>query len=125
MRRTGGKEARHRVDLIEEQFRHHNSAMAISIHLRKLHRVVSLNLAENDRITNKGLAALRGLDSLSELNLERLDRYRHASARPSFGSAHRRVPGPSAGTAATRGPDARREPDHRPRLGPDRQDGET
>ncbi len=46
-------------------------------HLRKLHRVVSLNLAESDKITNKGLAALRGLDYLSELNLERLDRYRH------------------------------------------------
>jgi hypothetical protein len=46
-------------------------------HLRKLHRVVSVNLAENNGITNKGLAALRGLDSLVDLNLERMDRYRN------------------------------------------------
>jgi hypothetical protein len=46
-------------------------------HVRELHRVVSLNLAENDRITNKGLAALRGLDLLTDLNLERMDRYRN------------------------------------------------
>ena len=39
--------------------------------------MVSLNLAENDRITNKGLAALRGLDSLTDLNLERMERYRN------------------------------------------------
>jgi Leucine rich repeat/Leucine Rich repeat len=45
-------------------------------HFRRLHRVVSLNLAENDRITNKGLSGLRGLDFLAELNLERLERYR-------------------------------------------------
>jgi hypothetical protein len=50
-------------------------------HLRRLHRVVSLNLAENDRITNKGLAGLRGLDFLTELNLERLDRYRQPPTR--------------------------------------------
>ena len=49
-------------------------------YLGKLHRVVSLNLAENDRITNKGLAALRGLDFLSELNLDRLNRFRHAQS---------------------------------------------
>ncbi len=47
-------------------------------HFRRLHRVVSLNLAENDRITNKGLSGLRGLDFLAELNLERLERYRKA-----------------------------------------------
>ena len=47
-------------------------------YLGKLHRVVSLNLAENDRITNKGLAALRGLEFLSALNLDRLNRFRHA-----------------------------------------------
>jgi hypothetical protein len=46
-------------------------------HFRRLHRVVSLDLSENDQITNKGLAGLRGLDFLSELNLERLDRYRN------------------------------------------------
>jgi Leucine Rich repeat len=45
-------------------------------HFRRLHRVVSLNLAENDRITNKGMSELRGLDYLAELNLERLERYR-------------------------------------------------
>ena len=49
-------------------------------HFRRLHRVVSLNLAENDRITNKGLSGLRGLDFLAELNLERLERYRHAQS---------------------------------------------
>jgi Leucine Rich repeat len=50
-------------------------------HVRRLHRVVSLDLAENDRITNKGLSGLRGLDFLAELNLERLERYR----QPQFG----------------------------------------
>ena len=45
-------------------------------HVRNLHRVVSLNLSENDRITDDGLVELRGLDSLTALNLERLDRYR-------------------------------------------------
>ena len=50
-------------------------------HFRRLHRVVSLNLAENDRITNKGLSGLRGLDFLAELNLERLDRYRQPPTR--------------------------------------------
>ena len=44
-------------------------------HLSKLHRVVSLNLSENDRITNKGLALLR-LDCLTDLNLERMERDR-------------------------------------------------
>jgi Leucine Rich repeat len=46
-------------------------------HLGKLHRVVSLNLAENDQITNKGLAEIRGLRFLTELNLERMERYRN------------------------------------------------
>jgi hypothetical protein len=45
-------------------------------YLWNLHRVVSLDLAEKDGITTKGLAALRGLEFLSELNLARLDRYR-------------------------------------------------
>lgn len=45
-------------------------------HLSKLHHVVSLNLSENDRLTSKGLAALRGLEFLTELNLERMHRYR-------------------------------------------------
>ena len=54
-------------------------------HLHKLHRVVSLNLAENDRITNKGLAKLRGLDFLTELDLSRLDRFRE----PRFGGSFR------------------------------------
>jgi hypothetical protein len=45
--------------------------------LRHLHRVVSLNLAESNKITGKGLAALRGLDYLQELTLDRLVRYRH------------------------------------------------
>ena len=58
-----------------------DSATTISITFGKLHRVVSLNLAENDRITNKGLAALRGLDFLSELNLDRLDRFRQPAFR--------------------------------------------
>ena len=58
-----------------------DSATAISITFSKLHRVVSLNLAENDRITNKGLAELRGLDFLTELNLDRLNRYRHSPVR--------------------------------------------
>ena len=48
-------------------------------HFRRLHRVVSLSLAENDQITNKGLSRLRGLEFLTELNLERLDRYRNTS----------------------------------------------
>jgi Leucine Rich repeat len=46
-------------------------------HLHRLHRVVSLNLAESDSITNKGLTALRGLDFLTELDLDRLNRYRY------------------------------------------------
>ena len=46
-------------------------------HLHKLHRVVSVNLGECDGISNKGLAVLRGLDFLVELNLDRLGRYRH------------------------------------------------
>jgi hypothetical protein len=45
--------------------------------LRHLHRVISLNLAENDLITDKGLAALRGLDHLRDLSLERMGRYRN------------------------------------------------
>jgi hypothetical protein len=47
-------------------------------HLRKLLRVVKLDLAECNTITNAGLAKLRGLDFLTELNLERLNRYRYA-----------------------------------------------
>ena len=38
-------------------------------HLRKLNRVVKLDLAECEKITNSGLARLRGLDFLTELNL--------------------------------------------------------
>jgi hypothetical protein len=53
-------------------------------HLHKLHRVVSLNLSENDRITNKGLAKLRGLNFLTELDLARLDRFREAQFGSSF-----------------------------------------
>jgi hypothetical protein len=45
-------------------------------YLHRLHHVVSLSLAENDRITNKGLARLRGLDFLAELDLSRLNRFR-------------------------------------------------
>ena len=52
----------------------HDSDLA---HLHRLHRVVKLNLAESDAFTDKGLAALRGLDVLSELCLDRLNRYRH------------------------------------------------
>ena len=74
-------------------------------HLRKLHRVVSLDLAENDQITNKGLAALRGLDFLADLNLERMDRYRN----PESGRVSRpltdAVPDPRASAAATGSPD--------------------
>jgi Leucine Rich repeat len=47
-------------------------------HLRKLFRVVKLDFAECDKITNAGLASLSGLEFLSELNLARLNRYRHA-----------------------------------------------
>jgi len=47
-------------------------------HLRKLLRVVKLDLAECNSITNAGLAKLRGLTSLNELNLARLNGYRHA-----------------------------------------------
>jgi Leucine Rich repeat len=50
-------------------------------HLSKLNRLVSLDLSENDRITDRGLAGLHGLDFLSELNLERLDRYRQHPSR--------------------------------------------
>jgi hypothetical protein len=46
-------------------------------YLHKLHRLVSLDLSECDKITSKGLAELRGLEFLTELNLARLDRYRH------------------------------------------------
>jgi hypothetical protein len=49
--------------------------------LKRLHRVVSLDLAEADKITNKGLAALRGLVDLSELNLDRSERFRLAAFR--------------------------------------------
>ncbi len=49
--------------------------------VRNLHRVVSLDLADNDRITEKGLASLRGLNFLSDLSLERLDRFRQPPAR--------------------------------------------
>ena len=45
-------------------------------HLHRLHRLVSLNFADNHEISDKGLAALRGLDFLTELSLERLVRYR-------------------------------------------------
>jgi Leucine Rich repeat len=47
-------------------------------HVKELLRVVKLELAECDKITNTGLARLRGLDFLAELNLERLNRYRYA-----------------------------------------------
>jgi hypothetical protein len=47
-------------------------------YLLDLHRVRSLGLAECDSITDKGLAMLGGLDSLTELNLTRLNRYRYA-----------------------------------------------
>jgi Leucine Rich repeat len=54
-------------------------------HLHRLNHVVSLDLSENDRITNKGLAKLRGLNFLTELDLARLDRFRE----PRFGSSFR------------------------------------
>jgi hypothetical protein len=69
------------VSLVSTNPRDPNIGDADLAHLQRLHRVVSLNLAENDRITNKGLAGLRGLDFLSELNLERLDRYRQPPTR--------------------------------------------
>jgi hypothetical protein len=48
------------------------------VHLRRLFRVVKLELAECDSVTASGLAKLGGLDILAELNLSRLDRYRYA-----------------------------------------------
>jgi Leucine Rich repeat len=50
-------------------------------HLGKLNRLISLDLSENDRITDRGLAGLHGRVFLSELNLERLDRYRQHPSR--------------------------------------------
>jgi Leucine-rich repeat (LRR) protein len=47
-------------------------------HLRKLWHLVKLDLAECITITNSGLAKLRGLTFLEELNLARLDRFRLA-----------------------------------------------
>jgi Leucine Rich repeat len=47
-------------------------------HLRRLFRVVKLELAECDSVTTAGLAKLGGLDILAELNLSRLGRYRYA-----------------------------------------------
>jgi hypothetical protein len=47
-------------------------------HLSRLFCVAKLDLAECDTITNLGLAKLRGLDFLAELNLARLYRYRYA-----------------------------------------------
>jgi Leucine Rich repeat len=47
-------------------------------HVKELLRIVKLELAECDKITNTGLARLRGLDFLAELNLARLNRYRYA-----------------------------------------------
>jgi Leucine Rich repeat len=45
--------------------------------LRNLHRVVSVDLAECDKVTSDGLAKLRGLEFLTELYLARLDRFRY------------------------------------------------
>ena len=50
-------------------------------HLRNLNRLVSLDVSENDQITDKGLAGLHGLVFLTELSLERLDRYRQSPSR--------------------------------------------
>ena len=47
-------------------------------HLSRLYCVARLDLAENDHNNKLGLARLRGLDFLAELNLARLDRYRNA-----------------------------------------------
>jgi hypothetical protein len=47
-------------------------------HLKKLLPVVKLELAECNTITITGLAKLRGLTSLNELNLARLNGYRYA-----------------------------------------------
>jgi hypothetical protein len=47
-------------------------------HLNRLFRVVKLDLAECERITSTGLMRLHGLEFLAELNLARLNRYRHA-----------------------------------------------
>ena len=46
------------------------------VHLHRLVPVVSLNLSDNDEISDKGLAGLRGLDFLNELSLDRLGRFR-------------------------------------------------
>jgi hypothetical protein len=43
-----------------------------------LHRVQSVSLAECGVITDNGLATLRGLNLLTELNLARLNQYRYA-----------------------------------------------
>jgi hypothetical protein len=45
-------------------------------YLLNLHRVVSLNIAECDKITSNGLTTLRGLEFLTDLDLARLARYR-------------------------------------------------
>ena len=45
------------------------------VHLHRLFTVVSLNLSDNDEISDKGLAGLRGLDFLNELSLDRLGRF--------------------------------------------------
>ena len=46
------------------------------VHVHRLFPVVSLNLSDNDEISDKGLAGLRGLDYLNELSLDRLGRFR-------------------------------------------------
>ena len=47
-------------------------------HLRKLHRVVSLDLARKRPNHKQGAGCgVRGLDWLESLNLERMDRYRN------------------------------------------------
>ncbi len=53
-------------------------------YLRRLHHLVSLDLAECSEITSKGLAALHGLDFLTDLNLERLSPYRKQTANHPF-----------------------------------------
>ena len=73
-------------------------------HLFRLHHVVSLDLSDNDRITTKGLAALRGLEFLTELKLERMYRYREPELARVSASPDRCMPGSSDGVAATGSP---------------------
>ena len=54
------------------------------LYLRRLHHLVSLNLSECVEITDQGLAALHGLDYLTDLSLDRLGPYRERTAHFPF-----------------------------------------